>query len=158
MKESTTFDWGDVGFRHDAAAGILFGSEARAMQWAAANAPDSEGKAEPVDTRPTLGLFARMCREYLEGDAAGNPFDEYISLAPGLAPGNFVPHGWRWLACYVVTGGSEGLYMHVEAVSSDGEGNSVHKMLLLAKCGASGPAAWAECWRSCGRLARFLQA
>jgi len=29
------------------------------------------------------------------------------------------PEKWRWIACYAVTGGSEGHYIHVEVVLSD---------------------------------------
>lgn len=41
--------------------------------------------------------------------------DEYFS-GPDK-PGDLVPHDVRWIACYPVTGGSEGHYVHVEFAS-----------------------------------------
>ena len=44
---------------------------------------------------------------------------DYLSLG-GLTEGHLPwPSSWSWIACFVVTGGSEGHYLHVEVITND---------------------------------------
>jgi hypothetical protein len=55
-------------------------------------------------------------------------FDE--AQAPWLAPKHTTwPTEYHWLACYYVTGGSEGYYFHVDLIDADGK----REMLFLGK-------------------------
>src|SRR5262249_40066126 len=75
--------------------------------------------------------FTRPCRDWgrptyhkrQDGGRCGGGFDwfidEYFHGPDRLDRngGERVPKDWRWLACYPVTGGSEGHYVHVEFAS-----------------------------------------
>ena len=50
------------------------------------------------------------CKQCGKGEYAAL-IDEYFSGPDSAGP---VPHDFRWIACYPVTGGSEGHYIHVE--------------------------------------------
>lgn len=45
------------------------------------------------------------------------------------------PEKWRWIACYAVRGDSEGYYIHVDVIFSDGtrDSNGTREMLFLGK-------------------------
>jgi hypothetical protein len=71
----------------------------------------------------------------------GDMVDEYFHLdsdiqyAPNRADIEW-PSRIRWLACYAVTGGSEGHYVHIDALMLEGEGRDQHlvvRPLFLGK-------------------------
>ena len=137
------------------AAGIGFGDKKPAVEWA-----EQHGlSAEDVyfeDTRPTMQEVLDRLDE-LESEASGTqdnrwstgPWDEYFSLE---VPGNEKwPDRYRWIAVYVVTGGSEGLYLHVDQLLEGGG----RRCLILGKSLAS---SWEDCYASAGRIAQFLGA
>jgi len=64
---------------------------------------------------------------------------------------NPVPHNWRWIACYPVTGGSEGHYVHVEFIVDNGKAGLEHVRLALGKTFKGFDHA-AEMARRCARL------
>ncbi|MDD4934113.1 MAG: hypothetical protein PHO89_11705 [Methylacidiphilaceae bacterium] len=54
--------------------------------------------------------------------------EEYWVVAHDLSPSEPFPP-YRWIACYVVTGGNEGYYLHVDVINSEGE----RRMVYLGK-------------------------
>jgi hypothetical protein len=50
------------------------------------------------------------------------------------SPNRLWPAGYRWIACYPVTGGSEGYYVHVDRVFATKDGHWAHETLILSKC------------------------
>ena len=54
--------------------------------------------------------------------------EEYFNIAPWQSAEKEFPQ-WRWIACYAVTGCSEGHYIHVDVIASGGERN----LLFLGK-------------------------
>ncbi len=79
----------------------------------------------------------------------GGMVDEYFSIdcgvrAHGLRSGAFWPTDVKWIACYAVTGGTEGWYWHVDIIRSDGSRDMVflgktfismeHAQNCVAKC------------------------
>lgn len=56
------------------------------------------------------------------------PFDEYFSNMLRHHPSRQWPSQHRWIACFAVTGGSEGHYVHVEAI-----GDEKRELLFLGK-------------------------
>lgn len=150
-------DLGASGFRLPGVP-ILFGSEQRARDWAIEN----KHLGQPVlsDTRPTVGdvvdmlskVEGRPSKTAFAGSQEVDPWDEYFKeSAPADMPW---PDDWRWLAVYVVTGGSEGTYLHVDAIRSDGK----RQLLILGKTCAYGFETWKRCHESAARIAWRLSA
>lgn len=85
------------------------------------------------------------------------PWDEYFS--EGYPRDQKWPTSWRWVAVYVVTGGSEGTYLHIDVVSPTGASDvNERKLLILGKTCAWGEEKWRECYESAGRIAWMLGA
>lgn len=60
-------------------------------------------------------MYARLTASP-HGDAM-----DYFSLSDGTpAAAKLIPVDFRWVACYPVTGGSEGHYIHVDLILKDG--------------------------------------
>ena len=62
------------------------------------------------------------------------------------------PANGRWIAVFVVVGGSEGLYLHVESIDRDGK----RELLIVGKTCSSSRETWAECYESAGRISWLL--
>jgi hypothetical protein len=108
-------------------------------------------EAYPFDTRLTVEEVIKKVRE-----KESETWDEYISLATDFkydanrSPKEKWPSDCR-CAVYVVTGGSEGLYLHVDLVKEGGK----HELMILGK---SLGHSWEECWLSAARIAAMLNA
>jgi hypothetical protein len=61
---------------------------------------------------------------------------------------------WRWIACYPVTGTSEGHYMHIDVITPTGE----HKHMYLAKTLREGQPGMEYAYEVCKVAALLLQA
>ena len=75
----------------------------------------------------TVADVCRKLRAVLDED---NLLDEYFSVS-GMAERSFryLVEGYRWIACYAVTGGSEGHYIHVDLIGGydhDWSGKALH--------------------------------
>ena len=101
------------------------------------------------DTRLTVKEVLKQIREKED-----ETWDEYLSY--GLKHETDRPVDEKWpsncrCAVYVVTGGSEGLYLHIELVK---EKDKRDLMILGKSLGHS----WEECWLSAARIAAMLNA
>jgi hypothetical protein len=148
---------GYVGFRLPGVDSIMFGSAERALEWGHQHGTTRE--PVEVDTRPTVGEVldllkqaeGRPAKHGIGGSLVVDPWDEYFTIAPGA------PSKWplnRWVSVYVVTGGSEGTYLHVDAIDRDG----TRQTLILGKTCAGGQATWMRCYESAARIAWRLGA
>ena len=74
----------------------------------------------------------RLVRAYLDHEGL---IDEYFSPNEQPCRGKIfetIERGsYRWIACYAVTGGSEGHYIHIDAVSGYSDGNVGECLHLL---------------------------
>ena len=85
--------------------------------------------------------------------ALGSLADEGVGVATWAWPENNAtwPDGWRWIACYYVTGDSEGHYVHVDVVLADPAHTHRTAFLLKTFRGAEHAAKLAaECARLLG--------
>ncbi|MBD1995369.1 hypothetical protein H6G00_01820 [Leptolyngbya sp. FACHB-541] len=55
-----------------------------------------------------------------------------FGVAIGTGRDEMIPRH-KWIACFPVTGGSEGHYIHIDLISFDGNGNQTTKPLFVAK-------------------------
>jgi hypothetical protein len=69
-----------------------------------------------LETRPKT---LREVGTYLRTEL-GTLIDEYFSFCPDTQPDTPWPINSRWIGVFPVTGGSEGWYVHVEAITPDG--------------------------------------
>jgi len=88
-------------------------------------------------------------------------WDEYVSSSVAINSAMSAitkwPSKYRSTAVYVVTGGSEGYYLHVElngVMNDDGTSEDGKTMIIAKSLGAT----WRQCWASAGRIARMLGA
>ena len=90
---------------------------------------------ERVNGRTMVNIYGQLVKRL------GDMVDEYfhlaieISYAPNRADIEW-PTRIRWLACYAVTGGSEGHYVHIDALMVEDEGRDQHlvvRPLFLGK-------------------------
>jgi hypothetical protein len=81
---------------------------------------------------PVSEVFRYCLHELQEYATDGEPLiDEYVSdIASREAPGARWPLHASWIAVFAVTGGSEGHYVHVEALHSH---SNTRQLLFLAK-------------------------
>lgn len=139
-------DFGEHGWKHPETEGITYGSRESAVAYAKNNDLDPE-KVFEIDTRPTVSEVAKQIRD----DGCAAAWDECgpdpLSLADRTVGSLKWPEGR--IKVFVVTGGSEGLYLHVEVDD---------KFLIIAKTLNSSIDKWYECWMSCARIARMLGA
>lgn len=80
-----------------------------------------------VDTIPAT---INKVYDYLSKSMSDDMIDEYFSNSSrynGRGDQNF-PQDYNWIACYAVTGGSEGHYVHVDIIKED-----KRTLLYLAK-------------------------
>ena len=78
---------------------------------------------------------------------------------PGQSGGAYWPTNYRWVFAYVVHGGSEGYWLHVDVLGTEEKENSFdrkpfHKHLLMAKSLGS---EWERCYESAARISYMLQ-
>jgi len=101
-----------------------------------------------LDTRLEVGKVCELLAD------EKSVWDEYLSVADSMNPESYKrkwPDGYRWIAVYVVTGGSEGMYLHVDVIYQGG----ARELVLLGKTLTN----WRpELWESAGRIARRLGA
>lgn len=72
------------------------------------------GYVHYVEGRPLAEIYNELRAVLDEQDM----IDEYFSVASDFKrEAARWPNGWRWVACYAVTGGSEGHYVHVDVIS-----------------------------------------
>ena len=153
---------GHTGWKHPDADGIRFGCEASAKAWCDRYQAD-HSKIFHEDTRPTLEKVLDDL-SVLENEAHGTPdakwstgpWDEYLDISDRTASGAKNLHGkwpdrYRWLSVYAVTGGSEGIYLHVDVIDNEDK----RRLLFLGKSLGS---SWEDCYASAGRIAQFLGA
>ena len=81
-------------------------------------------------------------------------WDEYVSH--GAIELERFPSRFRWIAVYVVSGGSEGLYLHIDVIGTGVPRNRA--LVILGKTCDASPAKWKACWESAGRIADLLGA
>lgn len=89
--------------------------------------PEKPGYLRFVRMRSVGEVFADL-KERLETEGVLPEEYFHVSVALEFKPENRdkkpheipFPKGWRQIACYAVTGASEGHYIHVAAVMSDG--------------------------------------
>lgn len=79
--------------------------------------------------------------------------DEYFGIAPILSLSTF-PVNYHWLACYAVTGGNEGHYIHVDIIGNDGERTAI----FVGKTLKEGSAGMQFSYQVAGALAEMLGA
>lgn len=154
-------DLGEKGWKLPSAPEWLFGSEDNALRHAKDNALSPEG-LHLKDTRPTIREVMKQITA-AENRACGidskwstGPWDEYFSActeAGNRSDNERWPDHYRWMKVYVVTGGSEGLYLHVD-VTTEKE----TRRLLLGKTCSCNREAWEACYASAMRIAWLLQA
>lgn len=105
---------------------------------------------EHRDTRPTIGAILKAIKE-----AEGEVWEEYLSCSyneKGYTTNDKWPCSYRWVSVYVVTGGSEGMYLHVDIITNDNE----RKHIITGKTLNGNHEE--NLWLSAGRIAKMLQA
>jgi hypothetical protein len=142
-------DMGEHGYR---IGNTLFGSAERAEAWAINEGMDVEKCIEYVDTRPEMWRVAGQ----LDGEE--RVWDEGgIHIFPGVDREEKWPEGR--IHVFVETGGSEGLYLHVEVkLYKQAWETPETRLLLIAKTLDCSTDKWYECWMSAARIARLLGA
>jgi hypothetical protein len=82
--------------------------------------------------KPVASVYRYCLHELQKYATDGEPLiDEYFSdIASREAPGALWPLHANWIAVFAVTGGSEGHYVHVEAIHSH---TNTRQLLFLAK-------------------------
>lgn len=164
MQNTQQIDLGADGWKIDAAPGFTFGSRERAIAYASEN--KLTGEPVHVDTRPTIReVLTKLCE--LENERTGasenatrygcaGPWDEYFSsgvdAAGSIGRDERWPAGYYWIAVYVVVGGSEGLYLHVDAIGKD----NARRNLILGKTCAGGRDTWFRCYESAAHISYLL--
>ena len=164
-----TVDFGRYGYYHDDLPNITHGSDESIRRYLP-EYRDTYGKPflcsgiRFIDSRPSIQEVVKLVRK-VENKifAAENPdcdyleyvtngvWDEGIGVSPGEKGGNVWDVDGKWLAVFVVQGGSEGFWLHAEAIGRD----APTKPLILGKAlGAS----WEDCYRSAGRIGWLLGA
>jgi hypothetical protein len=160
-------DLGQTGWKIEGEPYWVFGSKERAE--AHRTEQKLEGEIHYIDTRPTLEEVGAQIRK-LESERLGcdskwtcGPWDEYFSVGEMTAHGRDVkskwPNDYFWVAVYVVTGGSEGLYLHVDITNRPSEKTAAsRKTIMLGKTCDSSFEKWQACWESAGWIAYYLGA
>ncbi len=69
-------------------------------------------------------VYTWLCGELRKHNAPDDkwsvgPMDEYFSNMQRHYPSRKWPADYNWIACFAVTGGSEGHYVHVESITGD---------------------------------------
>jgi len=151
--ESNRIETGDLRFRHPKFPGSSFGSVEsviREGKWKEIEILPEEVVRE--DTRMSLSqILGKLDEEHV--------WDEYLHVATDYRYGENCENPPMWPACKfievsVVTGGSEGLYLHVMGVDYEGK----RTMIFLGKTLSCGYDKWIECYLSAGRIAWRLGA
>ena len=151
MKRSlVSIDLGDCAWRIHGVEGLSFGTEEAALQYA--KNKELKNTAYLVDTRPTLSEVATALN-HIEG----RYWDEGIRVGIEIQHGDVDdrwPNLWEInrIIVYVVEGGSEGFWLHVESIDKEGKSHC----LLLGKTLDESEYHWNECWKSAGRIYRLL--
>ncbi len=104
------------------------------------------------DTRPTIGQVLEELKRCESGT-----WSEYLEYCPVSSIGldEKWPHNFRWVAVYMVPGGSEGHYLHVDLIyDSRFEHERVH--LFTGKTLTDGDTSWEENGRSAIRISQML--
>ena len=119
----------------------------------------SEPGCEKLTIRQVADKVRQLENQHTGGDDryTCGPWDEYFTYGVSLKyeKPDTIDQPWprhRWVSVYVVTGNSEGLYLHVDLIDRD-----KREMMFLGKTCRCGAAAWAECYASAGRIAWMLQ-
>jgi len=127
--------------------GVLYSSETRAID-EAERLDLTEYRIEYRDTRPTIN---EVCRQIAEAES--ETWDEYLSFSGQHDQGRDKwPDSYRWVSVFVVTGSSEGMYLHVEVISITGE--RIH--MITGKTLNWGHTD--NLWQSAGRIAKMIGA
>lgn len=72
--------------------------------------------------KPLESVYSHIVEQLRKGYDEDNwygPIDEYFSIANKYDGPKYWPTDYRWIAVFAVTGGSEGHYIHVEAISDN---------------------------------------
>jgi len=137
---------GSEGWRHPA-FGYIFSSQQDLKTYCKNEKIDpSAGYHE--DTRPTI----RQVVEKLQAEKT--VWDEYLSHAFVTTKDGDKRWPDRRIAVYVVSGGSEGLYLHVDALYPD----HTRELLIIGKTCDSRHEKWVECYQSAARIAWMVGA
>jgi hypothetical protein len=158
-------DIGEYCWKHPECTGYQFGNEQGARNWATQNQHDPN-RVFLKDTLLTIGEVVEKLRE-LENTRLKipkenwryylGPFDEYVSVRGSdckMAGDTKWPHRYHWITAYVVTGSSEGLYLHVDVIGEHIKGGR-HTLILANTC-SSGRQKWFECYESAAHISRYL--
>lgn len=160
---------GDDGARHPDYPGTTFKSVDYARQYITQReGKEWDGRAVAFDTRPTIHTVAALIHE-IETTAYdldrgqrsdwphGGVWDEGLYAYPGTDPDAKWPSAWehRWIYATVVPGGSEGLWLHVDAIFLRDPGNPEPERvgLITGKCLGH---TWEECWASAARISALF--
>lgn len=111
----------------------------------------AHGRCVNEQGRPINEVYKETC-DMLE--RIGLYPDEYFSLSAASDRGGEFPYPYRWVACYAVTGGSEGHYLHVDAIMKDGS----RKLVFVGKTLQEGKEGMDYMYRICAALAEYLGA
>jgi hypothetical protein len=160
---------GHEGFTHPDRPGVLWSSDAAIRnsldRWRKEyKKPFSPSEIKYEDTRLTIEKVCKLIQkietanyaaehpdcEHLEYVQSGE-WDEGLSTAGCVSNSGKMWPGDCWIAVYVVSGGSEGLWLHVDSMESD----KPNQTLLLGKSLIED---WDACWASAARIAAALHA
>ena len=98
---------------------------------------EPEKKSEPATLPPELIIEGRPVKDVLQelseriAPELAEIGEQRISCALWPTPDNRAfPTEWKWLSCFVVKGGSEGFYVHIEIIHRD----DTRELIGLLKC------------------------
>ena len=119
----------------------------------------SDAKAHDLDPKEIVETDTRM---EIWRVAAQLEDEERVWDEGGVSAFPTVDRSAKWpegrTRVFVVTGGSEGLYLHVEVEVAVPYSEPKVELLLIAKTLSCGTDKWYECWLSAARIARLLGA
>jgi len=145
-------DMGDHGWKIGPNTEIIYGDEWHARKAAMIHGANPD-KIVEVGTRPEICHVAEQLN-----DEIGHVWDDG---GIQLFPTNPFDREAKWpegrIKVFVVTGGSEGLYLHVEVVEKEDRAHMT-RLILIAKTLKCSTDKWYECWMSAARIARVLGA
>jgi hypothetical protein len=131
--------------------GIIYGS----LESYARKHDGDSSDAVHIDTRPTIKevrdeLNRRFGYDWnSDSDQSNRVWQEYMHVGHEHRANDKWPDNYRWIAVYVVQGGSEGYYLHIDVVYCEGN----RELMILGKtlhCGLE------EAYESAKQIALFL--
>ncbi len=169
MNKIKRIELGETGFRHKQIPAITFESEVYALNYATGRDLKSKpGDVSEFDTRLTVEeVFREICRreqlrastpdeDIYDYDDLVGPIDEYFHISRDFKRNDKFPANWCWIPCYLVMGGSEGIYLHVDIVLYS-KGEHERKSLFLGKTLNTSQEQWFKMFESAAYISAYLQ-